>query len=747
MSKKQDTSSYFEPIEGIHHLTEIENPRYDHTPMRIEGIVSSSTTSYLVPHEVSATWIIEDKQHEKTKVFNIFDPELINFVGVSESSKNKILGYLMGVPKKASISVDNHFVVYKLMLRPPVFHLISRDDKIIDEKGFEYKSFGVYIVTDKKLELPPSARIILEGRIRPDPKTQRATFVAIGVEFPESVDQFDKDTILRLKSRFEGLTVKQRKDWILEEFEKYSHLVGRKNLSYVSFLTAFTPVWVTFDNDRQRGWGIILIIGDTTTGKSETVRKVILLLKGGTMITAETASTVGLTAAAVKSEKGEWRTDFGFLVLNDRGLLAIDGYQKLSKHASSKLAETERQGVVTKSTASKGSAPARTRQVKIANAVDLNAGKYSTKAVSEFFYPIQTVPTVLDKTVIARLDITVISDQRSVDAKAVNTLQTTSHDPDLDFLSEVLKWAWSSKAVVSYTEDAVLHILGESTRLYRQFYCDSIPLVSIDFKFKLARLSTALAYMTLSTDDELKQLLVTKEHVAEVVSFIEGEYIEAGLHAVAKSEVIERPTEEDLESLMQDLEGLDIPRETAINILRFIVLKAHVTKNVLKTRFSLANHNQLRPLVATLQGHGLLKSGRGYYPTAKMIQLVKLYEKNNRSIFSEGVKGVTRVKMDNFSSHVDTIVMIDTPRNDTLPENPGVESELEKDSETLERRSLIIDEAVRILREIGHETFQKILRDKLESRDYAWEEAGPILRADNQFRFMGMMVALKEETP
>lgn len=61
--------------------------------------------------------------------------------------------------------------------------------------------------------------------------------------------------------------------------------------------------------------------------------------------------------------------------------------------------------------------------------------------------------------------------------------------------------------------------------------------------------------------------------------------------------------------------------------------------------------------------------------------------------------------------------------------------------------SLIIEEAVRILREIGHDTFQKTLFDKLEFRGYVWEEAGPILRADNQFRFMGMMVALKEETP
>jgi len=730
-----DSGPFFEPIPGIHHLNQIENPRYAHTPMRIEGIVSSSSTSYLVPHEVTASWIVEDTQDERTKVFNIFDPELINFVGVSEGSKNKMLGHLMGVPMKASFSVDSHFIVYKLMLRPPVFHLITRDDKITDEKGFEYKPFPVYIVTDKKLELPASAIIILEGRIRPDPKTQRATFVAIDVGFPESVNQFDRETVLRLKARFNDMSVNQRVSWILTEFEKYSHLVGRKNLSYASFLTAFTPVWATFDNDRQRGWGISLIIGDTTTGKSETVRKVILLLKGGTMITAETASTVGLTAAAVKGDKGEWRTDFGFLVLNDRKLLAVDGYQKLSKHASSKLAETERQGVVMKAAASKGSAPARTRQIKIANAVDLNAGKYSTKAVSEFFYPIQTIPTVLDITGIARLDIAVISDQRSVDAEEVNSLQKAIHDPDLEFLSEVLKWAWSCSAEVSYTEDAVLHILSESTRLYRRFYCDSIPLVSIDFKFKLARLSIALAQMTLSTDQALQQLLVTKEHVEEVVSFIEGEYTAAGLHAVARAEVIEKPTEEDLEILLQDLESLGIPGSTAVNILRFIVLKAHVTKDVLKSKFSLSRDTQLRPLLAILQSNSLVKSGRGYYPTGKLIQLVKLFEKKYLHIFSEGAKQAKQADFRTFSA-------FSTPGNDTPHQIPETEGEAQGKGVDVEQLTV---EAVRVLRDNEGEMVQRLFFDRLEFMGYPWQQASPILRADaDRFRFMGVMVALRD---
>jgi len=625
---KSEDGPLFEPIPGIHHLTEIENPEHAHQPMRIKGIVSSTSISYLIPQEVVATWIKKGKTQpdERSRTFNSFDSQLLQFVGVSEKAKNDLLAKIMDAPKNASFSICGTYTVYKVRLRPPVFSLMSREDKILDERGYEYKHFDVYIVTSRKLDLSPSTRVIITGWIRPDPKTQMATFMATDVEFPEAVEAFNAEDLNKLKGRFEGLSVRERVNWILENFDRFSHLVGRRNLAYAGLLSFFTPIWVELDGDRQHGWGISLLIGDTTTGKSETVRKLIGLLKAGTLITAETATMVGLTAAAVKAEKGEWFTDFGFLVLNDKRLLAVDGYQKLSTYASSALAEAERQGVVTKGAAAKGSAPARTRQIKIANAIDPDSGKYSTKTISGFFYPIQAVATILDKTGIARLDVAAISDQRSIEAEAVNRPMGTPHDPDLELLSEALKWAWSDQAKTVFSPDALMHILGEATRLYKKFYCDSIPLVSIDFKFKLARLSTALARLTLSSTPDLKQVMVTREHVEEVVAFLEDEYMEAGLHSLASSEILEVPTEDDLNQLIYELEAIGIEAGKTISILRFIVLKGHVTKDILKNQFTLSKHSELQPLVAILQGQDLIKSGRGFYPTSKLIQLVKIIE-------------------------------------------------------------------------------------------------------------------------
>jgi len=86
----------------------------------------------------------------------------------------------------------------------------------------------------------------------------------------------------------------------------------------------------------------------------------------------------------------------------------------------------------------------------------------------------------------------------------------------------------------------------------------------------------------------------------------------------------------------------------------------------------------------------------------------------------------------------------DTSGN-TCEKNPEVEAEFEEGSpEVLARRSLIVEEAVGILREFGGEAIQKTLFDKLAYKGYTWEEASPILRDNSSFRFMGMLISLKE---
>jgi len=621
------------------HLSLIEDPALAGHIVIVEGVVASTSVSYLVPSEIEA--FISDKSVSENINLQIEcnDPINLQLVGVNEGTKFQRLRRLFGSSRVNNIAEKKFRTVYRLRVRPPVYTLEKRGERIVDELGYEYKPFDVYIVAEKPIAFEPSTIIRMEGIPVPHPKNQQTTLLVFKVEFPEGTQSFDSAKLEALKKKFEGMSIKERFNWILDNFERFSKIVGRRNLAEAGLLTFFTPTWVKFNGEVQRGWGNTLIFGDTTTAKTETMRKLIMLLRHGTLITAETASTVGLTGTATQVERGEWFVDWGFLVLQDRKLLAVDGAHKLSLANWAALAEAERSGVVRIAKAAKNVAYARTRQIKIANPVDREADKYTTKSLSGFLFPIQAIPTILDKTNIARLDLAVCASSLDVPAEEINKRMEEEPEPELFHLSEALKWCWSDTAEIVFTDKAIDEILKKATDLYKMFYYDEIPLCSIDMKWKLARLSAALAFLTLSTSD-FKTVTVTEEHVHAIVEFLQEEYCKAGLNVLAQSERFEALTPADVHNLLSKLEVQlkgAVDRAEICEILKYFVLRGRATRAEIQTKFGLADNNELRPLLAALSSEGLIKTGRGFYPEPKLIQAYKVSEGFTK--FTETEKG------------------------------------------------------------------------------------------------------------
>lgn len=610
----------------LKHLNMIEDPDLAGKAVIVDAIVSSTSIAYLVPSEIECHWEGKDGVFDVEISIDEKDPKNLEFVGCNVDMKHKRLKRAFGEGRNIKILEKSWRTVYRVRVRPPVFTLEKRGEKIVDEKGFEYKAYDIFVTSDKAITFQPSSVIRLEGICTPNPRTQKTTLVVYKVKFPEETSSFDIEALKCLKQAFEDKTVKERVDWILENFEDYSQIVGRRNLARTAVLCFFTPIWVRFNNEMQKGWGNIDIIGDTTTAKSETLRKMIRLLKAGMLITAETASAVGLTGATIQLEGGGWFVDWGFLVLCDRKLLAIDGAHKLPFSQWAALAEAERSGVVMIVKAGKNSAYARTRQIKISNAIDREADKYTTKSLANFFYPCQSLGTTLDKTSIARLDLAAFADSKDVKAEEINKTFDGVYDKRLELLSEVLRWCWSGTAKVTFTEKAVKKLLDAATELHNMFFCETIPLTSIDMKWKLARTSTALAFLTLSTED-FKELVVTEAHVEEVVRSIKDEYVRVGLNSLAQETKFEVLTIEEIDFIINTIIEATknaLNQETVENIFKFIVTHGRVTRDEIKTKFNISENKQLRPLLAILSSEKLTKTGKGLYPTAKLVQAHKL---------------------------------------------------------------------------------------------------------------------------
>ena len=121
--------------------------------------------------------------HYRNIKINEKDPVNLNLVGVNEDVKYRRLIRLFGKSGNRTIKEKAWRTIYRVRVRPPVFTLEKRGEKIVDERGFEYKAYDIYITSDKPKTFHPSSRIRLEGTPLPNPKTQKTTLLAYRVEF------------------------------------------------------------------------------------------------------------------------------------------------------------------------------------------------------------------------------------------------------------------------------------------------------------------------------------------------------------------------------------------------------------------------------------------------------------------------------------------------------------------------------------------------------------------------------------
>jgi len=626
--------SFVEKVKGksasisLRHINDIEDPALCGKLVEVEALISSNSIAMIVPTKLLAI----GRGVSESRDFYAGATSLpLDLAGVPNERKFSVYRRNFPTLKGVEYKEDDYRELYRIIVRAPIFNLTKDEEgRLLDEEGREYKSHEIYLISEKPEDFQPSTLIRVTGWVLPHPRTGKPVILSIKWEFPEKIEAYDIEKLRRLKMKLDSFgSVREKVEWILTEFVKYSGIVNRRNVALCDLLTYFTPLWLRFDGDVQRGWGNTAIIGDTTSGKSETFRKMQRLLGAGTYLTAETASQVGLTGAAVQTEGQGWFIDWGFLVLEDRRLLCVDGSQKLTAGNWASLAEAERLGCVSIAKAAKAQAPARTRQIKIANPVDEERGKYSTKEMKSFLHAAQALGTVFDKTSIARLDLAVFVREEDVQPEEVNTERSGAPDPDLQLLREALKWAWSGRKM-EFDEGSIKELFARSTDLYEKFHVEDLPLVTIDQKYKLARLSAALAALTLSTDD-LSTLKVTKEHVDYVADFMDREYTAAGFHVLAEEDKHEVLSEEEAKGLLSAIAtsalGSEGEAEMVKAIISFIVTQGRVTQEQLKARFSLAEKNELRPLIAQLETQGLIKRGNGFYSTAKSIQLVRVLGK------------------------------------------------------------------------------------------------------------------------
>lgn len=317
-----------------------------------------------------------------------------------------------------------------------------------------------------------------------------------------------------------------------------TRLVGRDDL-LVAMLLSYTALqqFPFFGQVERNGLVELLVIGDSGTGKSETLMSLARWVKLGEIVTGEATSFAGLVGAPQQSSTGQWMITWGRIPLNNGRLLGIDEasgmpvehFAKMSGLRSSRVAE------ITK--VRQARTPARTRLIWLSNCRD-------ARTLGSYSHGVDAVPALIGQPEdVRRFDWVLSAASGEVLPEAINALpEDRPTPPDLwfeaDDLRALILWAWSRTAEqVRFTGAAERAALTAALEM-SNVYSATIPLVEPSVqRLKIARLAASVAAATFSTDgDDAETVLVTEAHVRAARELMDAAYAKPSLDYLGYSQ-------------------------------------------------------------------------------------------------------------------------------------------------------------------------------------------------------------------
>lgn len=324
------------------------------------------------------------------------------------------------------------------------------------------------------------------------------------------------DDVQRLKKLFFG----HPKDILKEIAESLAFNVtkiyDREDLHIAVDLAFHGPCSFNFGGSSlPKGSIELLLFGDTRCGKGQVAEGISRYYDLGTTVSGESASFMGLLGGAAKVGDN-FQLVWGAIPINNRRLVIIDEFSGLSNNELGRLSRLRSEGIAE---LNKGGINAKTqanaRMIWIAN-------PRKGKPVSAFASGAQSIMDLIGAAEdVARFDLAVVVQKDEVDPTLINrhhrTIESRFSQSDL---RSVLLWVWSRRREhIIFTREASNYILRASSALATR-YSSTVPLVQGEnIRFKLAKLSAAVAGRVFSTEDG-KFLKVEEVHAKTAVAFL-----------------------------------------------------------------------------------------------------------------------------------------------------------------------------------------------------------------------------------
>ena len=520
------------------HLSDSGDARLYGKRIRVPVMVSGKdSTPYLCPKVIKASCgdaaDSENKKcshcslathaGERTITLHSIDKDIMRLIKCSEKQQQAVLMEIMNINQrceKCGLSVEEFMNIEELRLIPKA------------EANFGFAKEHEYVVrTGYYLggNLKTNKRYTMAGYMYPDPYTQFATYI-FDKAFPEKdlISDFEiNDEVIEHLKMFQvnnGQSISDKFNEIHMDLERnVTYIWERRNVAIAVDLIYHTALNFYFQEQFvKRGWGELLIIGDSGQAKTTVVERLMSHYTLGELHSGESSRRTGLVYNMQQNNK-RWFLVWGAFPLNDGGLLCIDELSGLSEEDLAVMSDVRSSGLAKATGVITAETSSRTRAIYISNPRNgrqLNAETYGVSAVLKLMGKAEDV---------RRLDLAMSVASGDVDPSLVNRtlrdIPAVPHKYTSELCHTRVLWAWSRRPEnIEITDEATAYILQRATEL-GQKYSSKIPIVeAADQRIKIARLAVATAACVMSTDESFEKVIVKPEHVDFVVEFMNELY-------------------------------------------------------------------------------------------------------------------------------------------------------------------------------------------------------------------------------
>jgi hypothetical protein len=582
-------------------------------PLEIHVLISGVSASYQVPvrAKVKASACTHDEKCPLLKGISsrFLVDDQVKFIERGEGSQRVEAAKMLverKCPEKLQCLEQNHCSFAVSLRMGTLTECFAMD--AVDELRLEEKSMAPRIVKIYVAKEPPDSGsvVVCQGTVGALPRTSQLVFIAENLtEAQKDIDAFD----LEKAKPFLSPTAM---DGQVRLLQNATGAVGREDLLQAILLTYCSPLYITWKNVTVPGWLITEIYGDTRTFKSEGAKRVRRLLNLGLYVSMETGGRTGILYTISQTKTG-YIILWGELIYADRGVLIIDGANRLKGEEWIEFREARSDGLVKVRRAAKGEAWCRVRQIFIRN-------PESGEALKNFPFRLQAIK--YQPPDIARYDLFVPVWEEHVEKiierppLAVDKLDETANK-----LKTIVLWCQSRKPEhVVFTDDAIKEVEAQAKRFYQKFACSDFPVVSSDFDKKVAKLSAAWAGATVGTDETFEKIVVTKDIVEKACEWYDHVLTLNQLDEFAK--IQKRMTDvsdDELKVILGDIKE----NYYAVEILDTLLKEGVVRRDVLAAGLGVSEKT-VSESMTILKKHRLVRSKpSGYQLTPRGIIVAK----------------------------------------------------------------------------------------------------------------------------